>query len=227
MQLKVDDLSCVRGGRRVFAGLSFSVESGAMMTLRGPNGSGKSTLLRALSGLTPIERGSVRLDERALADDRDAVQERILFCGHLDAVKPGLTVLENLRFWAAFHGAAKREATARAVVALQAVDLAHIADAPAGFCSAGQRRRLGLARLGVVDRPLWLLDEPTVSLDAESVATLGAMIAAHCARGGMVVAATHIDLPAAEVGVLSMDAYRPAGGDLGDPFLDGADWAGA
>lgn len=223
MRLRVDDLSCVRGGRRVFSGARFEIESGALATLRGPNGSGKSTLLRAMSGLLAVEHGDVWVDDRSLKSDRDAVQERIVYCGHLDAVKPSMSVLENLLFWAGFYGAAEADRRARA--ALEQVDLAHIADAPAGYCSAGQKRRLGLARLGVVDRPIWLLDEPTVSLDAASVAALGEMIVAHCAGGGLVVAATHLDLPGPQAVTVEMSGFAPRADQASDPFLDG--WAEA
>lgn len=232
--LSVDNLSCVRGGRRVFAGASFRVAAGSAARLIGPNGAGKSTLLRAIAGLIDAA-GAVRWREASsdastdpsrdasLAGDREALQERIAYIGHLDAVKPSLTVAENLSFWAGMLGGAADRA--RIGAALERFDLSAIADAPAAYCSAGQKRRLGLARLCVWDRPLWLLDEPTVSLDAASVAVFADLVADHCAGGGAAVIATHIDLGLAAAQTIDMADFAPGAADDGDaaaldPFLD-------
>ena len=170
MALRVVDLACTRAGRPVLAGLGFELAAGEALLLRGPNGAGKSTLLRALAALLPAT-GRIELDGQPL--DADTAPERVAYAGHLDAIKPQLTVAENLGFWSALLGGGGIGA------ALAAFDLAPLADRPAHLLSAGQKRRLGLARLPLAPRRLWLLDEPTVSLDAASVARLTAAVAAH------------------------------------------------
>jgi heme exporter protein A len=185
--------------------------------LRGPNGVGKSTLLRVLAGLLPADSGRIALDGVALADDREGWSERLAYAGHLDAIKPQLTVAENLAFWAALFG------TGGAAIgrALEAFGLGAIADRPAQVCSAGQKRRLGLARLLVAERRLWLLDEPTVSLDREATARFAALVGSHCAGGGLALIATHVDLGLAEARTLTLEPPRAAARS-GDPFLAGA-----
>ncbi len=206
MALILDRLACRRGGRTVFSGLSFELPDGTAALLRGPNGAGKSSLLRVIAGLLPPVAGEVRLGEIALSRDPAAMQEAVAFAGHLDAVKPALTVVENLALWAGIFGAGRE----RAGAALERFGLAHMADRPAGQCSAGQRRRLGLARLVVTDRPLWLLDEPTVSLDAGSTALVAELVREHAARGGIALIATHIGMGLGAVPVLEMArASRP------------------
>ncbi len=227
MGLVVTDLSCVRGGRRVLAGVGFALAPGETLVLRGPNGAGKSTLLRALAGLLPAT-GSIALSGRAL--DADALSEAVAYVGHLDAVKPQLTVAENLRFWAGLAGG-PADATAAADAAIAAFDLAAIAPQPARLCSAGQKRRLALARLVVAPRRLWLLDEPTVSLDAHAEALFLAAVRAHAAAGGLAVVATHVALALDRCRPLDL-APRPAAGAAAgpgaavadDPFLAGT-WA--
>ena len=187
MTLNVTNLACYRAGRLIFSDQSFTIDAGEAVMLRGPNGSGKSTLLRALAGMLPSE-GTVVLNGITLGEDFDGVQEQIAFAGHLDAIKPQLTVAENLTFWARlFEGGSIRDA-------VEQFSLAEIWDRPAHACSAGQKRRLGLARLVVSGRALWLLDEPTVSLDVETTARFAEIVKAHCAAGGMALIATHIDL---------------------------------
>lgn len=216
--LVVDALACRRAGRRVFAGVSFRVAAGEVATLRGPNGSGKSTLLRVLAGLLHPEAGDATLGDVSLSAEVDAFQERVAYAGHLDAVKPQLTVAENLGVWADLYGGAGSVAAALARFGLSA-----IADYPAGFCSAGQKRRLGLARLMVVDRPLWLLDEPTVSLDVASTAVFVAVVRAHLAAGGIAIAATHVPIGLEGGTEIVMDAAPPpAPAAADDPFLGGA-----
>ncbi|GIX13578.1 MAG: cytochrome c biogenesis ATP-binding export protein CcmA [Paracoccaceae bacterium] len=210
MGLVVEDLVLSRGGRRVIAGLSLALAEGEALILRGPNGAGKSTLLRGIAGLTPPDSGRVLLT----VDGRPAeIGEHLAWAGHLDAVKPQLTVAENLGFWAGFEGADP-------AAAMAALGLGAIADRPAASCSAGQRRRLGLARLMLARRALWLLDEPTVSLDAASVARVTAMVADHLARGGMAVVATHVELDLPRARRLGLTPAAGAGG-AADPFLAG------
>eukprot|EP00435_Cladocopium_sp_Y103_P078106 s1_g1845.t1 len=174
-------------GRSVFRDLSFQVAPGEMLTLVGPNGSGKSSLLRQLGGLLEIAGGDIVLD--GLGDDQ-TIADVALYAGHLDAVKAPLSVFENLSFWAEFYGVAADRVDA----ALETFSLDHLSHLPAGVLSAGQKRRLGLSRLALIERPLWLLDEPTVSLDKVSIAALAALMQTHLEQGGSIVAATHVDL---------------------------------
>lgn len=183
MQLKGDNLACSRGGRAVFAGLSFSLSGGEALVVTGQNGAGKSSLLRIIAGLVRLSGGQLDLD----GGDRDAsVGEQAHYLGHQDAVKPSLAVCENLKFWTEFLGAGGSIEDA-----LEAVDLAPLADLPAAYLSAGQRRRLSIARLVAVKRPIWLLDEPTSALDAPSQKRLADLMRGHLASGGMIVAAAH------------------------------------
>ncbi len=183
MRLSGSDLACLRGGRQVFAGLSFAVESGEALVVTGPNGAGKSTLLRLVAGLLRPADGRLSLDG---GDPELTVGEQTHYQGHLDALKPALSVVENLTFWTRFLGS-----TERPLAALAAVGLEAIAALPAGYLSAGQRRRLSLARLIVVRRPIWLLDEPTSALDVDAQATLAELMRAHLAGGGLIMAAAH------------------------------------
>ena len=178
----------MRGGRLVFEGLGFAVPGGEALALRGANGVGKSSLLRLIAGLVPVAEGSLTLH----GGEADVpVGEQAHYLGHLDAIKPALSVVENLTFWARFLGGGDTDIDA----ALEAVGLDMLAGLPARTLSAGQRRRLALARVMAVRRPVWLLDEPTSALDADGQARLFALIEAHVAGGGIVVAATHTDLP--------------------------------
>lgn len=186
--LQAEGLAAFRGERLVFRDLDFAVAAGGALILAGPNGSGKSTLLRLLAGLGRAAAGRLLwAGEDALAD-RTAHAERVAYVGHLDAVKPGLTVLENLRFVARLAGG-------EVAAALAAFGLEALAELPARMLSAGQKRRLALARLALSGAPLWLLDEPTLGLDVASVERFGVVLAAHRARGGIIVAATHLPLP--------------------------------
>jgi heme exporter protein A len=183
MQLKADELACTRGGREVFRNLSFSLSAGEAMVATGRNGAGKSSLLRMIAGLVRIAAGRMVLDG-GVPDT--PIAEQAHYLGHQDAIKPSLSVRENLRFWAEFLGG-RRDVEP----ALDAVDLANLADLPAGYLSAGQRRRLSVARLVAVPRAIWLLDEPTSALDAPSQRRLADLMRAHLTSGGMIVAAAH------------------------------------
>lgn len=187
MRLIGDKLSSVRGGRTLFADLSFVVAAGEALVVTGPNGSGKTSLLRTIAGLLPPFDGRVRLDGGA-ADQ--LLREQCHYIGHLNALKGTLTVVENAGFWAHFLGGAAD----RVERALDTLGLAALRDIPAGYLSAGQQRRLGLARLLVAERPVWLLDEPTASLDSAGQDTLILAVNAHLAGGGIAVAATHAPL---------------------------------
>ncbi|HEX4367376.1 MAG TPA: heme ABC exporter ATP-binding protein CcmA, partial [Rhodopila sp.] len=177
-----------RGERLLLRDLSFTVASGGALVLAGPNGSGKSTLLRLLAGLVRPAAGRVSWDGIDALVDPARHGRRVAYVGHQDAVKPGLTVTENLRFAAAVSG--------RPIAgALSALGLEALADLPARMLSAGQKRRLALSRLALSDAPLWLLDEPTLGLDTGSIERFGRLLAAHRAGGGIVVAATHVPLP--------------------------------
>ncbi len=186
IRLVATGLACTRGGREVFAGLSFSAEAGELVSIIGPNGAGKTSLLRLVAGLVHPSAGEVSLHG---GDPELTLGEQAHYLGHLDALKSSLTVGENLAFWANFYGGG---GGARA--ALDAVGLARLAHLPAAYLSAGQRRRLAIARLLASKRPLWLLDEPTSALDTASQATLIALMRAHLAEGGIILAATHAPL---------------------------------
>jgi heme exporter protein A len=193
--LEADGLAAFRGERLVFSRLSLKVAASAALLLVGPNGSGKSTLLRLLAGLVRAEAGSVLWrGQDALADLAEHAA-RVAYLGHLDAVKFGLTVAENLSVWGRPTAVAG---------ALDSVGLTPLADLPAKMLSAGQRRRLALARLALRPAPIWLLDEPTLGLDTASVTRFGAMLAAHRVAGGVVVAATHLPLPLPGAGELAL-----------------------
>ncbi len=198
-------LACRRGERIVFAGLDFRLAAGEALVLRGPNGSGKSSLLRVMAGLTRPVAGVAAWNGNDIAEDREAHGARLHFVGHLDAIKLALTVAENLRFWQQMRGADGAGGTVAA--ALDRVGLARLGTAPARYLSAGQRRRLALARLIAVPATLWLLDEPSVGLDGESVAMLEALLARHRAAGGMAVVATHTAIALPDARDLQLDQF--------------------
>ncbi|MFI4985940.1 MAG: heme ABC exporter ATP-binding protein CcmA [Alphaproteobacteria bacterium] len=187
---EAENLSCVRGERTVFAGLSLRLDRGEALLLSGPNGSGKSSLLRLAAGLLHPAGGRLLWDGSAIAADPEGHRARLAYVGHQDAVKPVLSAGENLAFWAALEGG---EAAA-VPGALAHFGLAALVDVPGRMLSSGQRRRLNLARLLTAPAALWLLDEPSVGLDEEAVAALEAAIARHSAGGGLVLVASHLPL---------------------------------
>ena len=191
LRLIAEELSCRRGGRMVFSNLSFAVESGEMLILRGPNGAGKTSLLRTIAGLTPPASGRLILEG---GSDDLTIGQQAHYIAHQNASKPQLSVRENLYFWQRFLGGDERAIAA----AMEAMDLVHLADYDAALLSAGQKRRLALARLLLAERPLWLLDEPTVGLDVASVERLRTVMDAHLNAGGIIIATTHIDLGMAQ-----------------------------
>ncbi len=196
------DISCIRGGRLVFDGLGFSVSSGGAMLLTGPNGSGKSTLLRLMAGLIPPMAGELCWDGVSVDGDPEDHRARLHYLAHAEAVKPPLTVAEDLAFWQALNGSDKPVAAAVTALGLETQSAL-----PGRYLSAGQRRRLALARLLVSEADLWLLDEPSVGLDAASLVKLRHAVADHRTRGGMVVAATHVDLGLDGAETLSIDQF--------------------
>jgi heme exporter protein A len=203
VELVVSDLTVARGGVPVLSGVSFRVGAGEAALLRGPNGSGKTTLLRTLAGLQPPLAGEVSVPP-----------EEVAYAAHADGLKPTLTVRENLAFWAAIYGAAG------VAEAMERFRLEELSRRMAGALSAGQKRRLGLARLLVTGRKVWLLDEPTVSLDVESVALFADAVRGHLAGGGLALIATHIDLGLAArvIEVAGFRARERAGGAFDEAF---------
>ncbi|MEL7097588.1 MAG: heme ABC exporter ATP-binding protein CcmA [Pseudomonadota bacterium] len=195
MELEVSDLAVYRGGRCVLEGVGFSLSPGQAIILRGPNGSGKTTLLRTIAGLQPPLDGRI-----------DGVEDRVAYAGHADGIKFGLTVAENLAFWARVFGAGGTRA------AMAAFSLESLMGRRAGDLSAGQKRRLGLARLLVTGRPVWVLDEPTVSLDVSAVEMFASAVRAHLDAGGSALIATHIDLGLPEGRVLDVAPFAPKPG---------------
>lgn len=201
--LSARDLACERGGRIVFEGVSFSLSRGEALVLTGPNGAGKSSLLRQIAGLLEVAGGEIALTG---GDPERSIGEQAHYVGHLDALKPSMSVAETIRFWTAYLGGN----VSNAYAALDELALSALADLPVAYLSAGQRRRVALARLAAVRRPLWLLDEPTVALDAESVGRLRGFMAAHLAGGGLIVAATHLDLGLGTARTLRLGAEEAA-----------------
>jgi heme exporter protein A len=187
MRLSGQNLTCVRGGREVFSGLGFSTASGEALAVTGPNGSGKTSLLRMVAGLLAPADGTVALEG---GEAELSLPEQAHYLGHRDALKPALTVLENLSFWREFLGGEAQDAG----LCLAAVALDHATHLPAAYLSAGQRRRLSIARLLSVRRPVWLLDEPTSALDAAGQELFVGLMRDHLSRGGIIVAATHMPL---------------------------------
>jgi heme exporter protein A len=203
--LEAHDLAARRGTARLFDGLSLAVAAGSALVVTGANGRGKTTLLRMLAGLTMPEAGEIRLDGAPVAAFSPALRAAVAFMGHAAAIKDELTARENLASLCALGGADVDDAALDA--ALDRVDLGSRKRLPARVLSQGQRRRVGLARLALLERRVWILDEPVTALDAAGAALLGDLVAAHLAGGGLAVASTHapLPLPAAQVRTLSLD----------------------
>ena len=194
MRLSGRGVRCIRGGREVFSGLDFDAAAGEALAVTGANGAGKTSLLRLIAGLLAASGGSIEL---AGGDGERTPAEQAHYLGHRDALKPSLSVVENLSFWCDFLG----PGTSDAVSALAAVGLDHVARLPAAYLSAGQRRRLSIGRLLAVPRPVWLLDEPTSALDAAGQGMFVGLMTDHLRHGGLIIAATHtpLGIPAREL----------------------------
>lgn len=213
IHIEIENLTCFRGGRLVLKDLSFNLSPGEAVVVKGANGSGKSTLLRTVAGLVDYQRGSVswkgreaESEDARLAEDDGSLERLVHYVGHLDAVKPALSVGEALSFWGMLYGDPDGVRDA-----LGSFGLAKLYDVPGEFLSAGQRRRLNLARILLGARPLWILDEPTVSLDEAGVGQLREAVAQHLAQDGLLLAATHIDLGWTNTKVLELETVRGEG----------------
>jgi heme exporter protein A len=183
--LAAHEISCQRGGRLLFAGLNFALAPGESLLVTGPNGAGKTSLLRMIAGLLPLHAGRIESGDRSVS-----LPELCHYVGHLYGIKNALTLRENLDFWVSFLGGDRADLEG----SYQTFGLAELKQLPAGLLSAGQKRKLALLRLFAAQRPIWLLDEPSVSLDAASVKTLGSAISRHLAQGGIAVVASHTPL---------------------------------
>ncbi|MDB5484741.1 MAG: Heme exporter protein CcmA [Tardiphaga sp.] len=184
IRLSGQNVRCMRGGRELFAGVGFAVDGGTALAITGANGAGKTSLLRMIAGLLTLGGGALAL---AGGDPELTLPEQAHYLGHRDAMKPSLSVRENLGFWRDFLGGDVADVTE----SIAAVGLSHAIDLPAVVLSAGQRRRLSVARLLAVRRPVWLLDEPLSALDAAGQALMAALMTDHLSGGGVIVAATH------------------------------------
>lgn len=202
MLISIENLDCRRGDKLIISNVSLCLKSGECLILKGPNGSGKTTLLRHIAGLNS-------------KNINDLVNDDIAYSGHLDGVKSTLTVCENLQFWAGVYKARDLENV------IKTLDLENLYTRMAGELSAGQKRRLGLARMLITNAKIWLMDEPTVSLDQATTRLVSDAISHHCQKGGGAIISTHLDLDLPESSVLDITRFKPHKDTKTDPFLEG------
>jgi heme exporter protein A len=210
MAFAVEQLACIRGERQLFRDLTFRLAPGEALLLHGPNGSGKSSLLRLLAGFLPPAYGRILWDGAPALEDVEAHRARLQYLGHQDAVKSQLGTGDNLLFWARLYGLDAGAAADTVDAALAAAGLQRQRHLPGRYLSAGQKRRLALARLLLKPATLWLLDEPTNALDASAVAWLGDLLVAHRAKGGMIILASHVEVPLKDARRLDLPEGRLA-----------------
>ncbi len=199
-------LLCFRGERIVFANLSFVLKGGDALVLRGHNGSGKSTLLRLMAGLLKASEGQISWNGENILDEPELHNAQLHYVGHLDAVKSVLTIKENISFWSAL-----RSSACDVDGAMEKFGIEFLSDVPGRFLSAGQKRRVNLARIVAAPAPLWLLDEPTTALDADAVKALENIIKTHRKSGGMVIASTHAEIGLEDAQTLNLDDFADNG----------------
>jgi heme exporter protein A len=198
-----ENILCFRGERIVFANLSFRIQSGEAIILSGANGTGKSTLLRLMAGLLKPSKGEVKWDNKNIFDDPEGHNAHLNYAGHADVIKPVLSVRENIAFWASL-----RPTSFNIDVALEAFGISYLTDVPGRFLSAGQKRRVNLARIIASPTKLWLLDEPTTALDIDAISNLEREIATHRASGGMVIASTHSEIGLNDANILNLGDFQ-------------------
>ncbi len=199
--LSVSRLECRRGDRLIFSDLGFELEGGEILQIAGQNGSGKTTLLRAIAGLTPPVAGEVLWCGRKIGEIRAEFLRALAYLGHADGVKAELTVWEDLEVAEALHGGGLTTAEA-----IERLGLTELADTPGRYLSAGQRRRLALARILTSGARLWLLDEPCTALDESAIETVGRLLAAHAEHGGLAIVTSHQPLPIDHARVMQLTA---------------------
>lgn len=205
-------LTCIRGEQTVFSGLDFEIDAGGLLLLVGPNGSGKSSLLRLMCGLLDCAEGAIRWEGEDTHLEPETHHARLHYVGHQDAIKPMLSVMENITFWAAMHnsGNGDGDVTKRSGDALETFGIHHLADMPARYLSAGQLRRVALARVLASPAKLWLLDEPTTALDKSAIAALEQVLSTHRKSGGMAVISTHSEIMAEDTRTLDLTPFAEA-----------------
>lgn len=224
MKFEARQISINRGARRIVQGLNFSLTNGDALIVTGENGSGKSTLLRALAGLLPLAEGSLHFDllEEG-ADDPMIIREQIHYLGHQNAMKPALSVRENLEFWQGYSTSGTSSDGLEGMTIIEALDfveLPHVLDLPFGYLSTGMKRRVSIAKLLITEKPIWIVDEPTAGLDAKSSAMFTGLCKDHCANGGILIAATH--LPLGIEGAKTLEVERLFTFHEGDDLFDDA-----
>ena len=218
MRLEAENLAGERGGETIFSALSFELSSGEALVVTGPNGSGKSTLLRIICGLLALEEGEISLSDEGTSLPVPAACH---YLGHQNAMKPALSVRENLLFWQKFNGEPRLDIDE----ALEAVDLPGVEHLPFGYLSTGQKRRVSIAKLLVSHRPLWIVDEPTAGLDKASEARFAGLMRNHMQEGGLVIAATHIPLGLEAVSGAGFPSETALARNIGVKSLDMASYS--